>query len=206
MSAICLDILGLGSKIQVNLVKQRIQGQTVGSGDMSHGRAMAIYDHLDHRIVIFKYKRDARWLEMCAFVGTKSMLSDIPLSAMSDFVFLSLLCVGSLPAGGCNTSISVSHKLSAGISFSIRPASNETISVPMLLLASPADRHEYVLLPKMHHICFLTLSWSLPSHPQSQRPGKDQTSILMQCFPSFRTQKHHECSDRIVAFKTSSGQ
>ena len=62
------------------------------------------------------------------------MLYVILLSAMSDFVFLGLLLrMGPIPAGGPNTSVAVTRKLSAGILSDLRPASNEIISASVLL-------------------------------------------------------------------------
>ena len=52
-----VDIFDLNSRILVRLVKQPNQIHTLGSGDLSHGRAPAFYDHLDHRIVVFRKKK-----------------------------------------------------------------------------------------------------------------------------------------------------
>ena len=57
MSAIRLEVLTyliLGSTIQVEPVKQPIGVHPIRSGDMSHGRAPAFYDHPDHSITIFE--------------------------------------------------------------------------------------------------------------------------------------------------------
>ena len=61
------------------------------------------------------------------------MLSVIFSSAKSGFFFFDLLCMRLPPAEGSNTSITVSHKLSAGIPSYLRPAPNETISDSVLL-------------------------------------------------------------------------
>ena len=53
------------------------------------------------------------------------MLPVVFFAAMSGFFFFDLLCMGLLPAGGSNTSITVSQKLSARIPINLRPASNE---------------------------------------------------------------------------------
>ena len=53
---------------------------------------------------------------------------------MRDFVFLGLVSrMGFLHAGGSDTSITVSHKLSAEIPSNLRPASNELFTALVLL-------------------------------------------------------------------------
>ena len=49
-----VHIFDLDARIQVYPIKQPIQIHTMSSGDMSHGRAPSFYDHLDHRIIVFK--------------------------------------------------------------------------------------------------------------------------------------------------------
>ena len=61
------------------------------------------------------------------------MLSVMFFSATSDFFFFDLLCTGLLPAEYSNKSITVSHKLSAGVSSNLRPASSEITSASVLL-------------------------------------------------------------------------
>ena len=82
------------------------------------------------------------------------------------------------PAVGSHTSVTVSHILSAEIPSNLRPASRETISASVLLCETAVYLFEVQLIGAN-----VLLIWSLSGHPQSQRPGKDLTCILMQCFP-----------------------
>ena len=53
--------------IQVNLVQQPVQVNTVNLGNMSHGWTTAFDDHLDRGIVTSKIDSEACGLELCAF-------------------------------------------------------------------------------------------------------------------------------------------
>ena len=65
---------------------------------------------------------------------TLSILSVNLWSAMSGFVFLGLvLRIGFLPASGSNTSVTMSHNVSAGIPVNLTPASNDIIYASVLL-------------------------------------------------------------------------
>ena len=103
------------------------------------------------------------------------MLSVHLLSAMRDSVFGLVLCMEFLPAEGTNTSITMSHKLSAGIPSSLRPASDEVVFASMhcvtLLFASCTSSVSVRMggFPKWT-ACPLTL-WSQSGHLQSWRPG-----------------------------------
>ena len=154
MSAICLDVftnLSWVPEHKFNQVEQPIEVHAVGSGDMSHGRS-------SHRC-LRKQKRDVHWLEMCAIEGTKSMMSIsiILLSAMSDFVVLGWLFMGSLTAGGSNTPGTVSHTLSAGSTSNLRPGSHKILHVSVLLCETAVWHLQVqligtnVLLPRMHN-------------------------------------------------------
>ena len=78
------------------------------------------------------------------------MLSVNLLSGMRDLVFMGLLlCVTSLPARGANTSVTMSHKLSAGSPSNLRPASNEIISASVLLCDTAACFLQVNLLEQM---------------------------------------------------------
>ena len=85
MSAICLEVLAYliwisGSKLI--LAEQPIHFHSVGSGGVSDGQAPAFDDHIGHRTILSqKQKRDARWLEMCAFGETSTMVSVMLLGA-----------------------------------------------------------------------------------------------------------------------------
>ena len=62
-----VDIFDLDFCIQVNLVRQPVQVNTVNLGNMSHGWTTAFDDHLDRGIVTSKIDSDACGLELCAF-------------------------------------------------------------------------------------------------------------------------------------------
>ena len=86
---------------------------------------------------------------MCALGGTKSALSVILFSAMSDLISWICCARDGSQAGESSTSVTMSHKLSAGIRSDLRPASHERFSASVLpcetrflLLASPAYRYE----------------------------------------------------------------
>ena len=106
------------------------------------------------------------------------MLSAIRLS--SDVVFLGLwLRTGSRLATGCNTSVTVSHKLSAEMSSYLSPVSNEIICAAALLCESAVCFFCKSSLPE--RTCgfpkrttrHLTLIWSLRGHMQSHGLGQD---------------------------------
>ena len=40
--------------VQIDSIEQPMKSNSVGSGNMSHGRASSLYDHLDHCFVVFK--------------------------------------------------------------------------------------------------------------------------------------------------------
>ena len=111
---------------------------------------------------------------------TKSLLSVILVSAMKEYVFLLLLLrMGSLPARGSKTSVTVSHKLSAVIPPKHRPASHEINSASVLLYAT-ADCFlqvqligTNVWLPKMHDTA-KSASWQGP-HSDVLFPPHDST-------------------------------
>ena len=114
-------------------IKQPVQVHRVSSGDVSHGRAPA-FDDLDHSIVIVGIKQ--RWSlagNICVW-EPQSILSVNLWSAMSGFVFLGLvLRIAFLTASGSNTSITMFHKVSAGIPVNLTPASIEIIYASVLL-------------------------------------------------------------------------
>ena len=62
-----VDIFDLDIWIQVNLVRQPVQVNTVNLGNMSHGWTTAFDDHLEGGIVTSKIDSDACGLELCAF-------------------------------------------------------------------------------------------------------------------------------------------
>ena len=69
ISELCVgvDMLDLDFWIQVNLVQQPVQVNTVNLGNMSHGWTTAFDDHLDRGIVTSKIDSEACGLELCAF-------------------------------------------------------------------------------------------------------------------------------------------
>ena len=148
---------------------------TVGLGDVSHGRVRPLMILLITASPSSKTKKDMPVSQSCAFGGTLSILSVHLLSAMRDFVFLSLvLRMGSLPARGSNTSIAMSHKLSERIPSNLSPASNEIISacVTQLFDASPAYRYECVASPHAQHASshiFFGAPLSLSVHCQEEK-------------------------------------
>ena len=87
----------------------------------------------------------------------KSVQSVMFFFAFSDFFIFDLLCMGLFSAQSFDASITVSHKLSAGIPSNLRPASNEIISASVLLCETAVCllRHSLidtsVLLPKKHN-------------------------------------------------------
>ena len=62
-----VDIFDLDIWIQVNLVRQPVQVNTVNLGNMSHGWTTAFDDHLERGIVTSKIDSDACGLELYAF-------------------------------------------------------------------------------------------------------------------------------------------
>ena len=50
-----VNVFDLDVGVQIDSIKQPIKSNSVGSGNMSHCRASALYDHLDHCFVVFKY-------------------------------------------------------------------------------------------------------------------------------------------------------
>ena len=62
-----VDIFDLDLWIQVNLVRQPVQVNTVNLGNMFHGWTTAFDDHLERGIVTSKIDSDACALELCAF-------------------------------------------------------------------------------------------------------------------------------------------
>ena len=49
-----VSVFDLDSGVQNNAVKQPIQSNSVGPGNMSHCRASSVCDHLDHCFVVLK--------------------------------------------------------------------------------------------------------------------------------------------------------
>ena len=50
-----VNVFDLDLGVQVDSIEQPIKRNSVGLGDMSHGRASSLYDHLDHCFVVFKH-------------------------------------------------------------------------------------------------------------------------------------------------------
>ena len=65
-----VDMLVLAHKVQVYPTEQPIQVHSIGAGDMSHGRALALMIILITASSSSETKKDARWLEMCESGGT----------------------------------------------------------------------------------------------------------------------------------------
>ena len=49
-----VNVFDLDLGVQIDSVKQPIKSNSVRSGNMSHGGASSLYDHLDHCFVVFK--------------------------------------------------------------------------------------------------------------------------------------------------------
>ena len=50
-----VNVFDLDLEVQIDSIKQTIKSNSVGSGNMSHCTASSLYDHLDHRFIVFKY-------------------------------------------------------------------------------------------------------------------------------------------------------
>ena len=50
-----VNVFDLDFGVQIDWIEQPIKSNSVGSGNMSHCRASSLYDHLDHRFVVFKH-------------------------------------------------------------------------------------------------------------------------------------------------------
>ena len=161
-------------------------------------REMCLMDGLRPLMIILitaslssKTNKDACLLERWAFGGAWSILSVNLLSNMRDVVFLGLvLRTRFLSVGSCSTSVTMSHKLRAGIPSNLGPASHELISASVLLCETAVCFLQVQLigtnvrLPKMHDIPRDLDFLSQSGHLQNRRPGgKDLACIPMQCFP-----------------------
>ena len=49
-----VNVIDLDLEVHIDSMKQPIKGNSVGSGNMSHGRASSLDDHLDHCFDVFK--------------------------------------------------------------------------------------------------------------------------------------------------------
>ena len=49
-----VNVFDLDFGVQIDSIKQPVKSNSVVSGNMSHGRAASLYDHLDHCFVVFK--------------------------------------------------------------------------------------------------------------------------------------------------------
>ena len=49
-----VNVFDLDLGVQIDSIKQPVKSNSVGPGNMSHGRASSLYDHLDHCFVVFK--------------------------------------------------------------------------------------------------------------------------------------------------------
>ena len=60
-----VNVLGLDFGVQIDSIEQPIKSNSVGSGNMSHGKASSLYDDLDHCFVVFKHMQQSflmrRW-------------------------------------------------------------------------------------------------------------------------------------------------
>ena len=113
------------------------QIHTMGSGDMSHGRAPAFDDHLDHRIIIFEEKQ-RRSLAGDVRVWRHVINAVCQLVVRHDRFCLLVFDVvhgrGHSPLDArSDTTITMSFKLSERNPSYLRPASNEIISASVLL-------------------------------------------------------------------------
>ena len=123
----CVDVFDMTSSIQFLSVQQSIQVHTVGSGDMSHGRAPIFYGNSDHSIVENKHRR--------SLTGDVSLKSTIlwPIIRHERFHLSNLvLRMASVPAGDSRKSSTTAHKLSAGILSNLRAVSTEMTSAAVL--------------------------------------------------------------------------
>ena len=48
-----VNIFDLDLGVQIDSIKQPVKSNSVGPGNMSHGRASSLYDHVDHCFVIY---------------------------------------------------------------------------------------------------------------------------------------------------------
>ena len=113
-----------------SVVQQPIKIHTMGSGDMSHGRAPVFYGHSGHSIVFVENKNRRSFTGDVWVWKTKSRLFFDLLSVMRDFVF---------PAGDWRKSSITSHKSSAGIISNLRSGSAEMTSASVLLCENTCD-------------------------------------------------------------------
>ena len=47
-----VNVFDLDLGVHIDSIKQPIKSNSVGSGNMSHGRTSSLYDHLDHCFVV----------------------------------------------------------------------------------------------------------------------------------------------------------
>ena len=50
-----VDVFDLDFGVQIDLIKQPIKCNSVGSGNMSHYRTPSFNDHFDHCFIVFKH-------------------------------------------------------------------------------------------------------------------------------------------------------
>ena len=156
MSTICWEVL---TCLIWNPRSRYIRSNHGGSGDVSHGWPSAFEDHLDHNIVIFECKKRCPLAgDQCVWrniINKYCLITYCPSWEISSFGF-GVACRISLSAGGCNTPVTLSHKLSTGIPSYLKPASNEIISASVLLCETAVCFLQVhligtnVLLPNMH--------------------------------------------------------
>ena len=78
MSASCffgVNVFDLDLGVQIDSIKLPIKSNSVGSGNMSHGRAFSLYDNDDHCFVVFKDIQQSFLMRKLTFEGIKQTLS-----------------------------------------------------------------------------------------------------------------------------------
>ena len=67
-----VNVFDLDLGFQVNPVEHPIKSNSVGSGNMSHCRTSAFYDHLDHCFVVFKHIQQSFLMRRLDVWGNKN--------------------------------------------------------------------------------------------------------------------------------------
>ena len=50
-----VDVFDLDFGVQIDSIEQPIKSNSVGSGNVSHGRTSALKNHLDHSFIVLKH-------------------------------------------------------------------------------------------------------------------------------------------------------
>ena len=152
--------------VKVGPVKQPFEHNAVSAGNMSHGRAPAFHDHLDHRTVVFEIKQTCllavRLEEQNQFPLSFALPTFVTSSVRSDlardFSLLECHATGLSVLESATHQCTNSHKLSARLPSTLRPTSDEISSASVVLCETAVcflqDQKigTSVRLPKTHNV------------------------------------------------------